>query len=210
LNASHSWRHQNNCGQKRLTFSLAPLPTPFWYPLTALARTEWIGLGSLIYLPGLHSTLQQVDRDPYPSSNSKQCLHAERLVGNQFSKLSDINTPPSRLSARATHGEGKGFSPEEIYSLLVNNLVQDLQPSCSLSSPYCPQACQANAVLHHLHFHRNSLSLWGIGSYASLTRGRFEGSFQDLFRHTLEPIDENLRDSKIDESNVPETILSSV
>jgi 3-oxoacyl-ACP reductase-like protein len=47
----------------------------------------------------------------------------------------------------------------------------------------------------------------GIDFYTSLTRGHFVELSQGPFRYTLGPIDEILRDSKIDQSNVPEIIL---
>ena len=38
----------------------------------------------------------------------------------------------------------------------------------------------------------------GIGFYTSITRAHFEELYQDLFRSTLEPVEEVLRDTKID------------
>jgi heat shock 70kDa protein 1/2/6/8 len=47
----------------------------------------------------------------------------------------------------------------------------------------------------------------GIDFYTSLTRVRFEELCVDLFRRTLKPIEEVLRDSKIDKANVHEIVL---
>ena len=47
----------------------------------------------------------------------------------------------------------------------------------------------------------------GIDFYTSLTRARFEELCQDLFRHTLEPVERVLRDSRIDKSNIHEIVL---
>lgn len=47
----------------------------------------------------------------------------------------------------------------------------------------------------------------GIDLHTSLTRARFEGLCQDLFRSTLDPVKRVLRDSKINKSNVHEIIL---
>ena len=47
----------------------------------------------------------------------------------------------------------------------------------------------------------------GIDYHTFLTRARFEGLCQDLFRSTLEPIERVLRDSKIDKTNVHEIVL---
>ncbi|KZV79062.1 HSP70-domain-containing protein [Exidia glandulosa HHB12029] len=49
----------------------------------------------------------------------------------------------------------------------------------------------------------------GIDFYTSLTRARFEKPCQDLFRSTLESVEEVLRDSMIDEANVHEIVLVS-
>jgi molecular chaperone DnaK (HSP70) len=47
----------------------------------------------------------------------------------------------------------------------------------------------------------------GINFYTSLSRARFEELCQDLFRSPLEPVEEVLRDSKIDKANVHEVVL---
>jgi L1 cell adhesion molecule like protein len=46
-----------------------------------------------------------------------------------------------------------------------------------------------------------------IDFYTSLTRARFEELCQDLFRKTMEPVEQVLRDSKIDNVNVHEIVL---
>ncbi|KAF8896140.1 heat shock protein 70 family [Infundibulicybe gibba] len=47
----------------------------------------------------------------------------------------------------------------------------------------------------------------GIDFHTSLARARFEDLCKDLFRDALEPIEEVLRDSKIDKANVHEIVL---
>jgi len=47
----------------------------------------------------------------------------------------------------------------------------------------------------------------GIDFYTSITRARFEGLCQDLFRSTMDPVEKVLRDSKIDKANVHEIVL---
>ncbi|RPD54154.1 heat shock protein 70, partial [Lentinus tigrinus ALCF2SS1-6] len=47
----------------------------------------------------------------------------------------------------------------------------------------------------------------GINFSTSLTRARFEEICQDLFRSTLELVEKDLRDSKIDKSQIHETVL---
>merc|ERR1712137_311480 len=47
----------------------------------------------------------------------------------------------------------------------------------------------------------------GIDFYTSITRARFEELCQDLFSHTLEPVEKVLRDSKIDKGSVDEIVL---
>src|ERR1043165_322125 len=47
----------------------------------------------------------------------------------------------------------------------------------------------------------------GIDFYTSLTRTKFEELNQDLFRSTMEPIEKELRDSRIDKSHVHEIVL---
>jgi hypothetical protein len=145
----------------------------------------------------------------------ERCLHAERLIDNQFSKLSNINTPPSRLSAGAIHGKEKGFSPEETSSLLVNHFVQEFKPKPekdlssvdrALHTPHKRvKRIMSSTFSTSIEIH----SLFGGYKFLYLPCGRFEQLFQDLFRPTLEPIGEIIRGSKIDESNVPEIILSS-
>ena len=47
----------------------------------------------------------------------------------------------------------------------------------------------------------------GIDFYAPLTRARFEELCQDLFRSCIEPIEQVLRDAKIDKANVDDVVL---
>ncbi|KAF9980533.1 70-kilodalton heat shock protein, partial [Modicella reniformis] len=47
----------------------------------------------------------------------------------------------------------------------------------------------------------------GIDFYTSLTRARFEELNQDLFHNTMEPVEQVLRDSKIDKAQVDEIVL---
>ena len=47
----------------------------------------------------------------------------------------------------------------------------------------------------------------GIDFYTSITRARFEKLCQDLFSDTLKPVENVLRDSKIDKTNVHEIVL---
>ncbi|CAF4536945.1 unnamed protein product, partial [Rotaria magnacalcarata] len=47
----------------------------------------------------------------------------------------------------------------------------------------------------------------GLDFYATITRARFEELCADLFRSTLEPVEQALRDAKMDKSNINEIVL---
>ncbi|CAF4572145.1 unnamed protein product, partial [Rotaria magnacalcarata] len=47
----------------------------------------------------------------------------------------------------------------------------------------------------------------GLDFYATITRARFEELCADLFRSTLEPVEQALRDANMDKSNINEIVL---
>ena len=47
----------------------------------------------------------------------------------------------------------------------------------------------------------------GVDFYTRITRARFEELCADLFRHTLEPVEQALRDAKMDKRQIHEVVL---
>ena len=47
----------------------------------------------------------------------------------------------------------------------------------------------------------------GVDFYTSITRARFEELCSDLFKGTLEPVEEAMRDAKLDKSSISDIVL---
>ncbi|XP_034176742.1 heat shock 70 kDa protein cognate 4-like [Osmia lignaria lignaria] len=77
--------------------------------------------------------------------------------------------------------------------------IRRLQTACERAKRTLSSSTQANIEIDSL--------LDGIDFYTSITRARFEELNQDLFRGTLQPVEESLRDAKMDKSQIHDIVL---
>jgi L1 cell adhesion molecule like protein len=117
-----------------------------------------------------------------------------------------------KATAGDTHLGGEDFD-----NRLVNHFVQEfkrkhkkdlssspralrrLRTACERAKRSLSSSAQTSIEIDSLYE--------GIDFYTSLTRARFEELNQDLFRSTMEPVEQVLRDSKIDKGSVNEIVL---
>ncbi|XP_020719693.2 heat shock 70 kDa protein cognate 4 isoform X3 [Bombus terrestris] len=77
--------------------------------------------------------------------------------------------------------------------------VRRLRTACERAKRTLSSSTQANIEIDSL--------LDGIDFYTSITRARFEELNQDLFKCTLQPVEEALRDAKMDKSQIHDIVL---
>nr|XP_003705669.2 PREDICTED: heat shock cognate 71 kDa protein-like isoform X1 [Megachile rotundata] len=77
--------------------------------------------------------------------------------------------------------------------------IRRLQTACERAKRTLSSSTQANIEIDSL--------LDGIDFYTSITRARFEELNQDLFKGTLQPVEEALRDAKMDKSQIHDIVL---
>ncbi|XP_043249038.1 heat shock cognate 71 kDa protein-like, partial [Colletes gigas] len=77
--------------------------------------------------------------------------------------------------------------------------VRRLRTACERAKRTLSSSTQANIEIDSL--------LEGIDFYTSITRARFEELNQDLFKNTLQPVEEALRDAKMEKSQIHEIVL---
>ncbi|KAF3429349.1 hypothetical protein E2986_06769 [Frieseomelitta varia] len=77
--------------------------------------------------------------------------------------------------------------------------IRRLRTACERAKRTLSSSTQANIEIDSL--------LDGIDFYTSITRARFEELNQDLFNSTLQPVEEALRDAKMDKSQIHDIVL---
>eukprot|EP00050_Salpingoeca_kvevrii_P004698 m.257244 g.257244 ORF g.257244 m.257244 type:complete len:678 (+) comp11028_c1_seq14:137-2170(+) len=77
--------------------------------------------------------------------------------------------------------------------------LRRLRTACERAKRTLSSSTQANIEIDSL--------FEGIDFYTSITRARFEELCADLFRGTLEPVENSLRDAKLDKSAIHEVVL---
>lgn len=77
--------------------------------------------------------------------------------------------------------------------------IRRLRTACERAKRTLSSSTQANIEIDSL--------LDGIDFYTSITRARFEELNQDLFKSTLQPVEEALRDAKMDKSQIHDIVL---
>merc|ERR1712232_850389 len=77
--------------------------------------------------------------------------------------------------------------------------LRRLRTACERAKRTLSASAQANIEIDSL--------FEGIDFYTSITRARFEELCSDLFKGTLEPVEEALRDAKMDKSSINEIVL---
>jgi L1 cell adhesion molecule like protein len=77
--------------------------------------------------------------------------------------------------------------------------VRRLRTACERAKRTLSSATQTTIEIDSLHE--------GVDFYTSITRAKFEELNSDLFRGTLQPVEQVLRDSKLDKSQVHEIVL---
>ncbi|XP_076623243.1 heat shock cognate 71 kDa protein-like [Colletes latitarsis] len=77
--------------------------------------------------------------------------------------------------------------------------VRRLRTACERAKRTLSSSTQANIEIDSL--------LEGIDFYTSITRARFEELNQDLFKNTLQPVEEALRDAKMEKSQIHDIVL---
>lgn len=77
--------------------------------------------------------------------------------------------------------------------------LRRLRTACERAKRTLSSSTQANIEIDSL--------LDGIDFYTSITRARFEELNQDLFKNTLQPVEEALRDAKMDKGQIHDIVL---
>ncbi|XP_054009154.1 heat shock 70 kDa protein cognate 4-like, partial [Hylaeus anthracinus] len=77
--------------------------------------------------------------------------------------------------------------------------IRRLRTACESAKRTLSSSTQANIEIDSL--------LDGIDFYTSITRARFEELNQDLFRNTLQPVEEAMRDAKMEKSQIHDVVL---
>ncbi|CAF3198571.1 unnamed protein product [Rotaria sp. Silwood2] len=77
--------------------------------------------------------------------------------------------------------------------------LRRLRTACELAKRTLSTSSQTTIEIDSLHE--------GIDFHTAITRARFEELCADLFRSTLEPVEQALRDAKMDKSNIHEIVL---
>merc|ERR1712126_637268 len=117
-----------------------------------------------------------------------------------------------KSTAGDTHLGGEDFD-----NRLVNHFVQEfkrkykkdltenkrslrrLRTACERAKRTLSSSTQASIEIDSLYD--------GVDFYTSITRARFEELCADLFRGTLDPVEESLRDAKMDKGSIQEIVL---
>merc|ERR1712133_35721 len=120
-----------------------------------------------------------------------------------------------KSTAGDTHLGGEDFD-----NRLVNHFVQEfkrkykkdltenkrslrrLRTACERAKRTLSSSTQASIEIDSLYD--------GVDFYTSITRARFEELCADLFRGTLDPVEESLRDAKMDKGSIQEIVLVGV
>lgn len=77
--------------------------------------------------------------------------------------------------------------------------IRRLSTACERAKRTLSSSAQANIEIDSLYE--------GIDFYTSITRARFEELCADLFRKTMDPVEQALRDAKLGKSNIHEVVL---
>ena len=77
--------------------------------------------------------------------------------------------------------------------------IRRLRTACERAKRTLSSSAQANIEIDSLYE--------GVDFYTSITRARFEELCSDLFRKTLEPVEQALRDAKMSKADVDEVVL---
>nr|AAB18177.1 heat shock protein 70 [Botryllus schlosseri] len=137
------------------------------------------------------------------------------LGGGTFD-VSVLTIDSGIFEVKATRGDTH-LGGEDFDNRMVNHFVQEfrrkykkdltvnkravrrLRTACDRAKRTLPSSPQARIEIDSL--------FEGIDFYSSITRARFEELCSDLFRQTLDPVEQGLRDSKLDKGKIDEIVL---
>ncbi|KAI8564635.1 hypothetical protein RHMOL_Rhmol03G0196100 [Rhododendron molle] len=156
----------------------------------------------------------------YGLDNKASCTGEKNVLifdlGGGTFDVSILTIEEGKLEVKATGGDTH-LGGEDFDNRMVNHFVQEfkrkhkkdisgnpkalrrLRTSCERAKRTLSSTAQTTIEIDALYE--------GIDFFSRVTRARFEELNIDLFRKCMEPVDECLRDSKIDKSNVDEVIL---
>ena len=137
------------------------------------------------------------------------------LGGGTFD-VSVLSIDAGIFEVKSTRGDTH-LGGEDFDNRMVNHFVQEfkrkfkkdpstnkralrrLRTACERAKRTLSSSTQANIEIDSLYE--------GVDFYSSITRARFEELCSDLFRGTLEPVEQALRDAKLDKSKIDEVVL---
>nr|AAB18178.1 heat shock protein 70 [Botryllus schlosseri] len=137
------------------------------------------------------------------------------LGGGTFD-VSVLTIDSGIFEVKATRGDTH-LGGEDFDNRMVNHFVQEfkrkykkdltvnkrslrrLRTACERAKRTLSSSTQASIEIDSL--------FEGIDFYSSITRARFEELCSDLFRQTLDPVEQALRDSKLDKGKIDEIVL---
>ncbi|KAI8564634.1 hypothetical protein RHMOL_Rhmol03G0196000 [Rhododendron molle] len=156
----------------------------------------------------------------YGLDNKASCTGVKNIlifdIGGGTFDVSVLTIEEGKLEVKATGGDTH-LGGEDFDNRMVNHFVQEfkrkhkkdisgnpralrrLRTSCERAKRTLSSIAQTTIEIDALYE--------GIDFFSRVTRARFEKLNIDLFRKCMEPVDECLRDSKINKSNVDEVVL---
>ena len=148
--------------------------------------------------------------------NSDQNVLIFDLGGGTFDVSILTISEGSMFEVKATAGDTH-LGGEDFDSRLVQHLVQEFQrkykkdisknsralrrlrTACERAKRTLSSSAEANVEIDSLYE--------GVDFYTRITRARFEELCADLFRDTLQPVEQALRDAKMDKGQIHEVVL---
>ncbi|XP_039256760.2 heat shock cognate 71 kDa protein-like [Styela clava] len=148
-------------------------------------------------------------------SGSERSVLIFDLGGGTFD-VSVLSIDDGIFEVKSTRGDTH-LGGEDFDNRMVNHFIQEfkrkykkdpsgnkralrrLRTACERAKRTLSSSTQANIEIDSL--------FEGVDFYSSITRARFEELCSDLFRGTLDPVEQALRDAKIDKSKIDEIVL---